>query len=234
MTVGLPSLVSAPPGPQTTAMTTPLSEHDITSLDQLRQLYREPVELAKLKKGPVIEGGAAEFVARSPFCCLATAGADGTCDVSPRGGPAGQVKVLAEGRAVALPDLSGNNLLDSLTNIVVNPWAGLLVMVPGSDETMRIDGRAKLTTDPEILNLWSDEVRTPKLAMVIEVDSAFLHCAKAFRRGGVWKPETWSVDDGKSTIRMFNALAGTDFDPDALRPELEKSYAADLAGEQIT
>ena len=158
--------------------------HDITTSEQLRALYREPHDMVKAKKGATITGAMARFVAASPFFCLATAHADGTCDVSPRGGPAGQLRLLDEGRSVAFPDLSGNNLLDSLSNLVSNPRAGLLVMVPGSDETLRIDGPARLTTDPEILGLWDDELRTPKLAVVVEVTSAFLHCAKAYRRSG--------------------------------------------------
>ncbi|MEM7276082.1 MAG: MSMEG_1061 family FMN-dependent PPOX-type flavoprotein [Actinomycetota bacterium] len=206
-----------------------MSEHDVTTLDQLRDLYRAPSKLVQEKKGTVIEGAAAEFVARSPFCCLATAGPDGSCDVSPRGGPAGQLKLLRDGRTVALPDLNGNNLIDSLTNIVANPWAGLLVMIPGSDETMRIDGPARLTADPEVLGLWSEELRPPKLAILIDVDAAFLHCAKAFRRGGVWKPETWPEVDGRDAPKMFNAIVGTDHDPSAMRDALEEGYKVGLA-----
>ena len=161
------------------------------------------------KKGTTIDGATARFVADSTFLCLATSSDKGGCDVSPRGGPAGQLKVLNDGRTVALPDLSGNNLIDSLTNIVANPHAGLLVLVPGSDETLRIDGPARLTTDPEILDLWSDELRTPKVAVVIDVDSVFMHCAKAFRRGSVWDPESWPAMSGPAACEMFNDISGS-------------------------
>ncbi len=208
------------------------SAHHINSLDQLRELYRQPSKRVQEKKGGTIEGAAADFLAASPFFCLATADADGRCDVSPRGGPPGQIKVLGDGSAVAFPDLSGNNLIDSLTNIVSNRWAGLLVLVPGYDETMRIDGRASVTTDPDVLSLWSNELRTPKVAVVIDIESAFLHCAKAFRRGALWQPETWPEMADTAGPEMFNAIAGTDNDPQEMRTALEADYEASLAEEQ--
>jgi len=195
-------------------------------------MYREPSERVQQKKGDRIEGAAAQFVADSTFLCLATADASGNCDVSPRGGPAGQLKVLNDGRTVALPDLSGNNLIDSLSNIVVNPQAGLLVMVTGSDETMRIDGPARLTTDPAVLGLWDEELRTPKVAILIDIDAVFLHCAKAFRRGGVWKPETWPNIGDTAATKMFNDIAGSDMDPAEMRTFLEADYEASLAEEK--
>jgi PPOX class probable FMN-dependent enzyme len=202
--------------------------HVITSLEDLHSLYREPSERVRTKKGRVINGAAADFVARSPFFCLATADDHGRCDVSPRGGPAGQLKLLDDGRAVAFPDLSGNNLIDSLTNIVDNPWAGLLVLVPGSDETLRIDGRAAITVDPEVLGLWSSELRTPKVAVVVQIEAAFLHCAKAFRRSSLWDASTWPEVDGDDAPRVFNAVAGTDMDPGEMRQYLEADYQASL------
>ncbi len=211
-----------------------MASHDITSLDQLRALYRQPSERVQKKKGTIIDGATSDFVAASTFCCLSTADVDGNCDVSPRGGPAGQVKVLAGGTSVALPDLSGNNLIDSLSNIVSNPRAGLLVMVPGSDETLRIDGRARLTTDPELLGLWDDELRTPKVAVVIDIDAVFMHCAKAFRRGGVWHPETWPDLTDTAACEMFNDISGSDMAPAEMRRSLEVNYAEDLEAERVT
>jgi len=210
-----------------------MSAHDITTLDQLRQLYREPSKLVQAKKGTTLDGATAQFVANSTFLCLATSNADGGCDVSPRGGPAGQLKILDDGRSVALPDLNGNNLIDSLTNLVSNPYAGLLVMVPGSDETLRVDGPARLTTDPEILGLWSDELRTPKVAVVISVNSVFMHCAKAFRRGGVWKPDSWPSQDDTVACQMFNDISGTDLPPAEMRELLEAGYRQSLAEERV-
>ena len=208
-------------------------DHDITSLDQLRSLYREPSERVKAKKGDTIDGATERFVRTSTFFCLATANAEGGCDVSPRGGPAGQIKILNEGRTVAFPDLIGNNLIDSLTNIVTNPWAGLLVLVPGSDETLRIDGPARLTTDPDIVSLWDDELRQPKVGVVVEVESVFMHCAKAFRRGQVWQPDAWASMSDTEVPQMFNDITGNDTDPADMREWLEKGYADHLEGEKI-
>ncbi len=133
----------------------------ITTQEQLRELYRTPSKLVQAKKTAVIDATTREIVEASPFFLLATADADGRCDVSPRGGPPGQLIVLDEHR-VAFPDLSGNNLIDSLSNIVDNPQAGLLVLTPGTDETLRIDGRATISVDPELLDRWADQLRTPK------------------------------------------------------------------------
>ncbi len=210
-----------------------MSSHDITTLEQLRELYREPSTRVKEKKGDTIDGATAKFVASSTFLCLATSGESGNCDVSPRGGPAGQLKVLNEGRTVALPDLSGNNLIDSLTNIVSNSNAGLLVMVPGSDETLRIDGKARLSTDPELLGLWSDELRTPKVAVILDIDSVFMHCAKAFRRGGVWEPDTWSELSDTVACEMFNDISGATLPPAEMRQFLEMDYDKTLADERV-
>lgn len=211
-----------------------MTTHDITTLDQLRELYREPSARVVAKKGTTIDGATATFVAQSTFLCLATSNGQGGCDVSPRGGPAGQLKVLQEGRAVALPDLSGNNLIDSLTNIVANPHAGLLLMMPGSDETLRIDGSARLTTDPDILGLWSDELRKIKVAIVIEIDAVFMHCAKAFRRGGVWQPDSWLTEDKLLACQMFNDISGTEVLPPAeMREFLEADYDQSLVDERV-
>ncbi|MDH3294159.1 MAG: substrate-binding domain-containing protein [Acidimicrobiia bacterium] len=210
------------------------ADHTIATAAELRALYREPSKRVKTKKGTTIAGAAADFVARSPFFCLATADADGRCDVSPRGGPAGLLKVLDDGRAVAFPDLSGNNLVDSLTNIVGNPRAGVLVLVPGSDETLRIDGPATITTDPAILGLWSDQLRTPKVAVVVEIEATFLHCAKAFRRSSLWDSTTWPEVEATEAPRMFNAVAGTTMDPAEMRDYLEADYAESLENERPT
>jgi PPOX class probable FMN-dependent enzyme len=210
-----------------------MSSHDITTLDQLREMYREPSKLVQEKKGDTIDGATAQFVATSTFLCLATSGESGNCDVSPRGGPAGQLKVLNDGRTVALPDLNGNNLIDSLTNIVSNGQAGLLVMVPGSDETLRIDGKARLSTDPELLGLWSDELRTPKVVILLDIDSVFMHCAKAFRRGAVWQPDEWADPTDTVACEMFNDITGAALPPADMREFLEADYKTSLAEERV-
>ncbi len=132
----------------------------LTSVNDLRELYRQPSKLAAGKIIDHVDETSASFIAQSPYHLLATSHADGRCDVSPRGGPPGFVKVLDQKRVV-IPDLNGNNLLDSLQNVIDNPQAGLLFLVPGRDETLRVNGRAWLTTDDAILDLFVDELRRP-------------------------------------------------------------------------
>jgi hypothetical protein len=166
----------------------------ITSVDELAARYPSPSERARTKKRDRLDDGLRGALALSPFVLLATSDAAGRCDVSPRGGPPGFVKALDDHR-VAIPDLNGNHLLDSLRNILSNPHAGLLVVVPGQHETMRIDGRAHLVDDDDVLDLFADELRRPTLAIVVEIDEVFTHCAKALRRGGLWEPRTWPTLD---------------------------------------
>jgi PPOX class probable FMN-dependent enzyme len=207
-------------------------EHALSSEAELRELYRQPSKLVQSKKVPRLDEVTRAFIAASPFCLVATADADGRCDVSPKGGPPGFVKVLDDTR-VALPDLNGNNLLDSLQNVVGNGYAGLLILLPGKDETLRIDGSAHITTDPAVLALWDDELRRPKVALGIKVESAFIHCAKAFRRGRVWDPSTWSeyegAPDGCDLIVSHLDMTKTAAE---LRPSFEEGYASDLANDR--
>ena len=203
----------------------------ITSLEQLRQLYWEPSALVKNKKASTIGPETAARLAASPFVLLATADASGACDVSPRGGPPGLVAVLDD-RTIAVPDLGGNNLIDSLTNIVDNPHAGLLVITPGDNETVRIEGSAQLRTDPEILDLWDGLFRRPNLAVVIEVSSVFIHCAKAFRRSDLWNPASWTTDAPDAAALLDEHLGGG-LDVDEVRSGLDASYESDLAQEKL-
>ncbi len=132
----------------------------------------------------------AEFIARSPFFLIATANADGSCDISPKGDPPGAVRVL-DARTLAIPDRLGNRRIDGFQNILTNPHVGLIFLIPNDDETLRVNGRAFITTDPELLASMAIDGRAPKLATIVEVDEAYMHCARAFLRAGLWKPETW-------------------------------------------
>jgi PPOX class probable FMN-dependent enzyme len=131
-----------------------------------------------------------QFVERSPFLCLATSAADGTCDVSPRGDPAGFVRILDE-KTLLLPDRPGNRLADSLRNVLENSNVGLLFIIPGITDTMRVNGRAEIVTDPELLETCAVEGKVPKLALRIEIDQVFTHCSKAFLRAKLWDPEQY-------------------------------------------
>jgi PPOX class probable FMN-dependent enzyme len=207
-------------------------EQTIDHVDQLRAHYRDPSPVVQRKKVPRLDESARRFVAGSPFCLLATADVSGRCDVSPRGGPPGFVRSLDEHR-LAIPDLSGNNLLDSLTNIVENPHAGLLFVIPGRDETLRVEGEARLTTDPAILSLWDDELRRPRVAIGLRVATVYIHCAKSFRRGRVWDPQSWAELAGAPDIcDVIIEQIGIDASPELVRRDLEAGYAHDLEHER--
>ena len=203
----------------------------IDDVAELRALYREPSALVRGKKVSRIDDVTRRFVVGSPFLLLATADADGNCDVSPRGGPPGFVHVLDD-RRLAIPDLSGNNLLDSLANIVTNPHVGLLFLIPGRDETLRVEGSAVLTTDASLLAQWDDELRTPRLAIVVEVNTLFIHCAKSFRRGRVWDPESWDELIAPDNCEMVVEQLGLEVSPADIRASLETNYARDLANDR--
>lgn len=164
----------------------------LRSADDLRTVYRPPRGAPVDKVIDHLDRHCVEWLARSPFFVLATADADGVCDASPRGGPPGFVKVVDE-RHVAWADLSGNNRLDSFGNVVDNDHVAMLVMIPGLDETLRINGRAELVTDAETCDLVAVDGRTPRVAVVVTVTEAYLHCAKALRRAGLWSPDSWTA-----------------------------------------
>jgi hypothetical protein len=200
----------------------------IETVDDLLALYPEPSERVRTKKRDALDDGLRAVIAASTFVLLATSDADGRCDVSPRGGPAGFVKVLDDHR-VAIPDLNGNHLIDSLRNVVANPHAGLLVVVPGQHETVRIDGRAYLTTDAAVLDRFVEELRRPTLAVVVEVASVFTHCAKAFRRARLWEPATWPrLERSPALDARFRQLC-LDVPYEAYAADMDERIAADLA-----
>ncbi len=201
----------------------------VTSDEQLAELYRAPSRLVAAKKSAVLDEASVGIIARSPFVLLATSGADGGLDVSPRGGTPGFVRVFDD-RHVAIPDLNGNNLIDSTRAVVATGRAGLLVVVPGKDETLRINGSAWVTTDPGVLDLWNDELRRPPTAIVVRTDEVFMHCAKAFRRGRVWDPAGWEeLADAPDGLDVLNAQGLVAANDAATRDFLEQSYADDLA-----
>lgn len=159
----------------------------LTTEAALTALYPQTHALAVLKCLPQLDKHARAFVARAPFLCIGTQSATGTADVSPRGDPCGFVKVLDD-KTLVIPDRPGNNRLDTLKNIIANPAVGLLFMIPGFDDTLRVNGTAQLTTDPDLCALMTVQDRVPRLAIVVTVDEVFLHCAKAFRRSKLWDP----------------------------------------------
>jgi uncharacterized protein len=155
---------------------------------ELRSLYPEVAQLRRKTILDRLDGHCRNFITHSPFLVLATAGADGTVDASPRGDAPGFVQVLDD-RTLVLPDWGGNNRLDSMGNIVANPNVGLLFFVPGIGETLRVNGRAHVVTDAELLTRLAVQGKAPTAAIVVEVEQAYLHCAKALIRSRLWEED---------------------------------------------
>jgi PPOX class probable FMN-dependent enzyme len=148
---------------------------------------------------PLVE----EFIANSPFFLIATADGEGRCDVSPKGDSPGVVKVLNP-TTIAIPDRLGNKRADGHRNVLVNGHVGLLFMIPNVDETLRINGRCFITRAPALLESMALQGRAPKLAMVVEIDEVYMHCARSFLRSGLWKPATWPDADDIPSMRAIN------------------------------
>jgi uncharacterized protein len=204
----------------------------LSTADDLRVIYRKPGAAAAGKSRTSIDEASARFIARAPLVMLATSSAAGLCDVSPRGGPPGFVTVL-DATHVAIPDLNGNNRLDSLQNVVENPQAGLLFLIPGLDDTLRINGPAAVTTAADVLDRHHPDLRRPKSALVVETRELFVHCAKAFRRSQTWRPETWvALADAPDLVDIVACQFALD-DREALRDDLEQGYEAELAADRV-
>ena len=160
----------------------------ITTEAELREVIGSSTPVVQSKISDRLNDLTRQFVERSPFMLLATSSPDGSCDVSPRGDPAGFVHILDEG-TLLVPERPGNKLADSLRNVLANPHVGLLFLVPGVGDTLRVNGRATLTTDPTLLEPLAVEGKTPKLGLRVEIDEVFTHCSKAFIRSDLWNPE---------------------------------------------
>jgi PPOX class probable FMN-dependent enzyme len=157
----------------------------VTNDAELREVYRPPAPRAGQKVLDRLDVHCRDFIALSPFCVLSSSNADGQADASPRGDPPGFVKVLDE-RTLLLPDRPGNNQVDSLQNIVENPGVGLLFFVPGMNETLRVKGKAEITTDPGLLEPLTVSGKAPLSGLKVSVEEAFLHCGRALIRGRIW------------------------------------------------
>ena len=162
----------------------------ITSEEQLRSLYAMPAERALLKQQVDLDRHCLRFIALSPLCIVATGGGAGAMmDASPRGGKPGFIKA-PDNQTLLIPDSGGNNRLDSFSNLIADPRIGLLFMVPGFDETLRVNGVARLRDEAHYTALFANEGFRPKIVLEIQVQEAYLHCAKALMRARLWKPES--------------------------------------------
>jgi uncharacterized protein len=184
----------------------------ITTEDELRALIGDPAAVVVSKITDRVNDLTSAWVEAAPFVCLATSDADGNCDVSPRGDGPGFVRILDE-RTLLIPERPGNKIADSLRNILANPHVGLLFVVPGIGDTFRVNGRAHLVDDAELLAPSTVEGKPPKLGIVVEIDEAYTQCSKAFIRSDLWNPDRFRTRDefasGGEILRMVN---GREFD----------------------
>ncbi|MEU5945176.1 pyridoxamine 5'-phosphate oxidase family protein [Micromonospora sp. NPDC047465] len=197
---------------------------EITSHEELRELLGAPIPRVLAKERPVLHERDRQWLAASPFCLVATAGADGSCDVSPKGDPPGFALVLDD-RTIAIPERPGNRRADGYRNILDNPHVGLLFLIPGRTDTLRINGRARLVRDAP----WFDDMvvkgHRPILAVVVEIEQIFYHCAKAFLRSQLWQPESWQPEALPSRARLIKEVEN----PAESLADLERHYGPGYA-----
>jgi uncharacterized protein len=209
--------------------------HAIETIEDLTALFLKPGGGAVAKEINELDENCRSYLAHCPFIAMGTTNPDGTGDVSPKGGTPGFVKMLSA-NMVAWGELPGNNRLDGYRNLVRDPRVGVLAIIPGLDETLRINGLGYVTTDADIIDAVALDGRRPKVAVVVEVGEAFIHCAKAFRRSSMWEPTGWPSLDAMPTIEcMLHDHVGLDaaIDPAgaAIRAGLEENYATTLWNE---
>ena len=194
---------------------------------ELRKLYPPPIERARLKILHRLDQHCAGFIARSPFLCLGTSSERGA-DVTPRGDEPGFVDILNE-TALAIPDWPGNNRLDSFSNIVANPQVALLFFIPGVQETLRVNGAAEITMNPELLSRWERNGKRPRAVVVVAVREAFFHCGKALIRSRLWQDD-YKIDRSELPPygRMLKDQIETTETAEEIQASIENGYANKL------
>jgi PPOX class probable FMN-dependent enzyme len=201
----------------------------IETLEELVAVCGEPEDTTRTKILNHLDQHCRTFISLSPFVLIGTTDTAGNCDVSPRGGPSGFVEVLDPHRLV-FADAKGNRLADSLRNICETGRAGLLFMIPGMNETLRVNGRACLTEDPQILaRHMVQEGRPPKLAVGVDVEVAFLHCAKALIRSGLWREDAWPDRDRlPRPAQIWKDHIGLNMTTDEIEQWTDEAYRNEL------
>lgn len=185
--------------------------------ERLREIISEPKpgSVVLRKQISSLDQHCRTFISKSPFLTLATANAAGQCDVSPRGDGPGFVLVIDD-KTLAIPDRPGNRRLDSMENILENPHVGLLFMIPGTDETLRVNGSAAISEDEELLANMEMQGKAPTLAIIVTVEEVFFHCARAFKRSKLWEPDSW-ID--RSEIPTLGRILADQTKPEGVSAE---------------
>lgn len=197
----------------------------ITSREELRSQYRDASGLAVKKELTRLDHHARSFLARSPIVMIGSSDNEGNADVTPKGDKPGFVSVLDD-TTIAIPDRPGNNRLDTWENLLVNPAVGLIFLIPGMNETLRINGTAKITVDQALRETLAVDGKLPVSVLIVEIKACYMHCAKAFMRSELWKPETWPDRATLPTLGQILAdqVAASET-PDALDASLDEAYA---------
>jgi uncharacterized protein len=199
----------------------------IASEARLRELYEQPLERAVNKQLDRIDEMVRRLIAVAPLVLVASHGADGRCDVTPRGGQRGFVSVLDDDH-VAIPDATGNNRLDTLSNIVATGQAALLFLIPGRGQTLRVNGAACVTEAPAVLDRLTPVGKPPRSAIVVRADEVFAHCPKAFVRSHLWDPATWPGADEQPTPAEVSHAHMHHADPALTVEDVERQQAESL------
>ncbi len=202
---------------------------EVTSEAELRELLGVPAARVLSKERTALHELDREWLAASPFCLVATSGADGSCDVSPKGDPPGFTHVL-DGTTIAIPDRYGNRRADGFRNILANPHVGLIYLVPGRKETLRINGRARLISQAPFFDDMIVKGHRPDLALLVEIDQIFFHCMKAFMRSQLWEPQSWHPDALPSHARLVKSVQPTEETLAELERYYGPAYAKGLYG----
>jgi hypothetical protein len=209
-------------------MTTPAFAHVVRSLDELRAVAGEPSELAVKKQIAKLDSNCRAFIAHSPFLLLATSNAAGQCDVSPKGDAPGFVLVLDPTHLV-IPDRPGNRRFDGMRNVLENAHVGLIFLIPGREETLRVNGRAWIVRDQDLLERMAVGGKRPHFAIGVEVEECFQHCAKAFKRGKLWQPAEWpDLSAVPSPAQVFLDHAQSDMSLAQMERRLQEGYRTQL------
>lgn len=199
--------------------------HRITSVADLRARIGEPHPVTPHKVLDALDDQMAAYLARAPFCLLATADAEGNLEISPKGDGPGFV-IAEDPRTLVVPDRKGNKLLFGLQNILANPHVALIFLIPGTGETLRVSGRAELSADPELLERLSARGQPALVAIRIAIDHCFFHCPRAFLRANLWRPESWPEPQRISMGRQLAPRVGGDAAlADQIDARLEKGRA---------
>jgi PPOX class probable FMN-dependent enzyme len=208
---------------------TKLFNETITTKEDLRSLIGTPSDLAVHKVISELDEHCRHFIAQSPFLFMSTSDQTGQCDVTPRGDAPGFVLIL-NNKHLVIPEHPGNRRMDSMYNIIENPHAGLIFVIPGLEETLRINGRACIVRDQSLLEQMQVKGRNPVLGIGIEIEECFIHCAKAFKRSHLWNPESWSKKEKLPSIPSMMAahIKRPDVSAELIEQSLAESYTKRL------